>query len=404
VRRVVIALVALAAALLGGPEVAAEAATGGAASSPLPIQSASLAQSGKQLTWTVTLKQPFSPSRLARDRRSLCLMLERVQSGSLRGEVCLVGPARRSRTPRVTYSQVVGGRETAPRFVSATVSRSSSRELTATFVPSDVGLAYAPIRWQVVSTLRSAACVPSRGASQCFLLFPRDPALLRIHTPVLAGCVPGGPSWVFHGPTDVREIALTFDDGPWYESPTDNTMQFLRVLEREHVVATFFEVGEHIPQYGEHGAIERRMLADGDMIGDHTWSHADVARGGAFAAAQINDAAAAIRDATGGFEPCLFRAPGGDVSRALLSTASTLGFATIQWNVDPRDWALPGTNAIYDNVVSNARNGAIVIQHDGGGPRSQTLAALPREIETLKARGFKFVTVTDMLGYRLVYR
>jgi peptidoglycan/xylan/chitin deacetylase (PgdA/CDA1 family) len=81
-----------------------------------------------------------------------------------------------------------------------------------------------------------------------------------------------------------------------------------------------------------------------------------------------------------------------------------LGFTTIQWDIDPRDWTTPGAAAIYDNVISNAHSGAIVIQHDGGGNRSQTLAALPREIHTLRREGYQFVTVTDMLGYRLLYR
>jgi peptidoglycan/xylan/chitin deacetylase (PgdA/CDA1 family) len=74
------------------------------------------------------------------------------------------------------------------------------------------------------------------------------------------------------------------------------------------------------------------------------------------------------------------------------------------WNVDPRDWSMPGINAIYANVVSHATPGAIVIQHFGGGPRFQTLAALPKEIATLRRRGYRFVTVAQMLGLKLVYR
>jgi peptidoglycan/xylan/chitin deacetylase (PgdA/CDA1 family) len=194
-------------------------------------------------------------------------------------------------------------------------------------------------------------------------------------------------------------IALTFDDGPWYDTP-----QFLNVLERNHVVATFFQIGDQISEYGERGALERRMLRDGDMIGDHTWSHPDVAGGGPFAASQIRETADAIRRATRGFYPCLFRAPYGDVSTALLNEARRMGFTTIQWDIDPRDWSLPGTSAIYDNVVANAHPGAIVLQHDGGGPRYETLQALPREIHTLRARGYRFVTVTQLLGYKLIYK
>jgi peptidoglycan-N-acetylglucosamine deacetylase len=280
------------------------------------------------------------------------------------------------------------------------VARASSRELTATFLPASVGLSYGPLHWQVISTLRSRSCVPAQPHRVgCLALFPRAPALAKLHTPQVVGCVPSGAPFVFNGPSSRREIALTFDDGPWPDTP-----QFLDILEHEHVQATFFEIGEQISVYGEGGAIERRMLADGDMIGDHTWSHPDVAGAGTFAFDQISEAAGAIRQATGGFTPCLFRAPYGDVSGALISEARSMGFTTIQWDIDPRDWALPGTGAIYQNVVSNAHPGAIVIQHDGGGNRSETLAALPHEIDTLRSEGYQFVTVTQLLGQRLIYR
>jgi peptidoglycan/xylan/chitin deacetylase (PgdA/CDA1 family) len=77
---------------------------------------------------------------------------------------------------------------------------------------------------------------------------------------------------------------------------------------------------------------------------------------------------------------------------------------TINWDVDPQDWSLPGTEAIYSNIVSHARNGSIILMHDGGGPRSETLAALPRIIDALRARGFGFATVSELLGYRILYR
>ncbi|MBV8927985.1 MAG: polysaccharide deacetylase family protein, partial [Mycobacteriaceae bacterium] len=165
------------------------------------------------------------------------------------------------------------------------------------------------------------------------------------------------------------------------------------------------EIGEHIATYDPHGTVEREMLADGDMIGDHTWSHPDmVGLSPAAQREQIERAAAAIRDATGGFEPCLFRAPDGAVNSTLLAVARSMGFATIQWDVDPRDWALPGVSAIIDNVVANAHDGAIVEEHFGGGPRYETLDALTQEITELRARGYQLVTLTQMLGYKLVYR
>jgi len=140
------------------------------------------------------------------------------------------------------------------------------------------------------------------------------------------------------------------------------------------------------------------------MIGDHTWSHPDLL--GLSPSAQrdqISQAADAIRKATG-FSPCLFRAPDGAVDSSVLLEARALGLATIQWDIDPRDWALPGEGEIIDNVLANARDGGIVEEHFGGGPRYETLDALPIEIAALRRKGFQLVTLTQMLGYKLVYR
>ncbi len=367
---------------------------------PLRVQASGLTQSGQQLTWRVQLDHPFSAAGLVRDHRSLCLLIERGRSASVAGQLCVQPPARGQHVPSLVYSAITSRGPGPGRAISATVSRAAATALSATFLPSAVRIGYRPIRWQVISTLRPPACVPPvPNRMGCYSLFPASPALAKLHTPQLIGCVPSGAPFVFNGPNSRREIALTFDDGPWPDTP-----QFLDILEREHVVATFFEIGDQIATYGQGGAIERRMLADGDMVGDHTWSHPDVAGAGEFARGQILAAAGAIRGATRGFMPCLFRAPYGSVSGALISEARSLGFTTIQWNVDPRDWARPGTDAIYDNVVANAHSGAIVIQHDGGGDRSETLAALPREIDTLRGEGYRFVTVTQLLGQRLIYK
>jgi peptidoglycan-N-acetylglucosamine deacetylase len=128
-----------------------------------------------------------------------------------------------------------------------------------------------------------------------------------------------------------------------------------------------------------------------------------VSGGGSFAAGEISSTASAIRGLTG-FSPCLFRAPGGAVSSSLIGLARSMGFITIEWDVDPRDWSRPGTGAIYSNVVGNAHSGSIVLQHDGGGDRSETLAALPNEIDTLRARGYSFVTIPQLLGLQMIYK
>jgi peptidoglycan-N-acetylglucosamine deacetylase len=395
--RLIAAILAIVWSASGGAPLRAGAS--GTRGEPLQVRSASLIQQGQQLVWQVDLRDPFSPGALAAEGRSLCLLIEQAAKRRVAGQLCIGGPHRRSRTPRLLFMPMTRTGSGGARDVPATVTRSTARELTASFLPGDAGLGYAPLRWQVISALRPSGCAQlTASPAGCFVAFPSTPGFIRLHGPRLVGCVARGPTWVFHGAKRVGEIALTLDDGPWYD-----TRHFVEVLEREQAVATFFQIGDQISEYAQHG-LDRRMLRDGDMIGDHTWNYGgDVSAGGSGARIQILEAAAAIRRATGGFQPCLFRAPGGNVSPALLRTARSLGFTTIQWDVDPRDWTLPGAAAIYDNVVRNAHDGAIVIEHDGGGNRSETLAALPVEIQTLRREGYRLVTVTQLLGYRLVY-
>ncbi|HEY2161727.1 MAG TPA: polysaccharide deacetylase family protein [Solirubrobacteraceae bacterium] len=384
-------------ALLGTVALLGVEAAGAAAHrQPLRVRSSSLAQDGRQMIWRLEMAKPFSPGGLAKDGHTLCLLRERVGNGSAAGSLCIYGPKPGEKSPRLFYSRITSGGLGPGRRVAATIARSSARELTATFLPADIGTQYVPIRWQVISALKGAACVPKPGQTRCFDVLPAKPALFKLHVPQVIGCVPSGSSFVLNGSRSSHVVALTFDDGPWPDTP-----QFLDVLEREHVVATFFQIGEQVGTYGP--AVDRRMLADGDIIGDHTWNHADVSGDGSFAAGEISSAAAAIRNLTG-FNPCLFRAPGGAVSGALISEARSMGFLTIQWDVDPRDWSRPGTDSIYNTVVGTAQNGSIILQHDGGGDRSETLAALPREIDTFKREGYGFVTIPQLLGLKLIYR
>ncbi len=382
-------VVALAAAAVGATPV------GGASLAKAPhIGAASLHQQGRSLDWFVSLDRPF-PSFLALKKRhqSVCLLLEHAHGGAAWGELCA---AYTSDGPALRYTAL--GRHTRPHFtnVAGTISRPNGRSLRAVFPPSSAHLGYQSVfRWQTQTTALPPTC-----SRHCTARLPTKHVRVFMHVPQLVGCVATGPTWVFHGPSTGKEIALAFDDGPWYDTPG-----FLHVLEQKHAVATFFQIGDQISTYGgPHGALEKRMLRDGDMIGDHTWSHPDVSAAGSFARTQIREAALAIQRATGGFYPCLFRAPYGATSPALLSLVRSMGMTTIQWDIDPRDWALPGSQAIYQTVVNNAHPGAITEMHDGGGPRYETLAALPRIIDTLRARGYRFVTVAQMLGYRLIYK
>jgi peptidoglycan-N-acetylglucosamine deacetylase len=368
---------------------------------PLQVSTTSLKQDGLDLVWRLQLAKPFAPAALAKDHRTLCLLIERAGNDTVAGHVCVVGKGRHG-GPRLIYEPISAAGPGPAGPVTATITRSSSSELTASFLPRQVGIGYRPLRWQVISALWSAACVRVQpGRTGCYVLFPLRLQLLALHTPRLVGCLPAGPSEVFDGSASKHEIALTFDDGPGPDPPA---IDFVNLLAREHVPATFFEIGEQIPEFDPTGSVERAMLADGDMIGDHSWSHPNMtALSEPVQQTQLEQTADAIRQRTG-FTPCLWRPPYGYIDSRLVSIARSLGMLTVMWDVDPSDYTLPGATVIYRRVIAAAHDGAIVIQHFGGGPRYQTLAALPHEIATLRAAGYRFVTVAQVLGLTLIYR
>ena len=265
--------------------------------------------------------------------------------------------------------------------------RPRPEKLVLAFVPRDAGLAPQRYGWRA---LLSGGCEVRRRCAQQLPAEAERPRAFRLRPVRAVGCTGGTAGLDSDGPGDRPLVALTFDDGP-----SDYTGRFLDVLRAKDVPATFFEVGQEMPG---REAVMRRILAEGDEIGDHTMNHVEYA-----GYDQIAGAASLIRRYTH-FQPCLFRPPGGAVDGGVIQTAGSLGMRTITWDVDPRDWALPGSGAIYSNVVANARDGSIVLMHDGGGPREETLAALPGVIDALRARGFGFATVSELLGYRLLYR
>ncbi|MBB4661584.1 polysaccharide deacetylase family protein [Conexibacter arvalis] len=362
-------------------------AQGGVVSGPAPLalQSASLTQDGGVLVWRAATTARWSPASLRRDRQSLCLRLVYETFAVNSRDVCV---RRRGAKTTLTLARVLRSGGHGPLHeLTARVRKPSPRSLAARFALDRVGIPNGTtVRWRVLAS--TDGCDVGR-AGDCFTARPRDGAVLQLRLPRPIGCAPAGPAYITSGPRARKLVALTFDDGP-----SSYTPGFLDVLRRKGVRGTFFMLGQ---QVGPNAAMVRRMLAEGHELADHTWSHPNVSAGGSAASSQITSTANAIQAATG-FRPCHFRAPYGAVSGALTSLARTLGFTTVQWDVDTNDWQLPGAGAVYSRVVNRVRNGSIVLMHDGGGPRSQGLAALPRIIDTLKARGYRFVTVAELTG------
>ncbi len=186
-------------------------------------------------------------------------------------------------------------------------------------------------------------------------------------------------------PAGSKVIALTFDDGP---SPY--TPQVLSVLERYRVPATFFEVGEEVEKYPQY---TQQLAAAGFAVGNHTWTHADLAKIPVSQFPyQIDQTQFTISALTGQTPECV-RPPYDSWNTTALQQIAGRGLTTMSYSIDPSDYKMPGVQAIVDRVVNAAFPGAVVGMHDGGGNRAETVAALPQIITELSAEGYSFVSV-----------
>jgi peptidoglycan/xylan/chitin deacetylase (PgdA/CDA1 family) len=364
---------------------------------PLALVRIGAGQLGRDLEFSARTAGKWNGAVLARNpNRSICLVVSPTPSAPPSRQVCLRAGARRHKLTLDVETLGAGGRPTSRKPLDAQISRTDSRSFVAQFDPAAARIGGRRYAWRITSVWTGGGCAPSAGnPAPCTDTQPSTPVagtLVPVH-PI--GCTRPRQLFVTNGPSNVRAVALTFDDGPSPYTPA-----VLGDLERAHVNATFFLIGRQI---AGNSALVRRELRDGDVVGNHTWSHPNVSGGGSFAVSQLAPTTAAIERASGGFHPCLFRPPYGAASRALEATASSLGLTTIDWNVDPRDWSVPGTDAIVSRVVGAVRPGSIVIMHDGGGFRGETVAAVPRIIATLRRRGYQFDTVPALLGQSVIY-
>lgn len=181
-----------------------------------------------------------------------------------------------------------------------------------------------------------------------------------------------------------NSIALTIDDGPH----PDWTPKVLDLLAENDIHATFSLVGEQARAYPQ---LVRRIVRAKHSLCNHTMTHPQPFRALSTAAIrrQILDAQSVISDAAGK-EPDLFRSPGGDWTEAVLDIAEELKLTPVGWSVDPRDWALPGA-ATIETTLLGARAGDILLTHDGGGDRAQTVDALRAVLPQLREAGLRFV-------------
>ncbi len=186
-----------------------------------------------------------------------------------------------------------------------------------------------------------------------------------------------------------REIALTFDDGPGLYTP-----QILAVLKRMHVHGTFFEVGREVKAFS---ADTKALAQAGEAIEDHTEDHSNLSQlAPGQQRDQVVDASQAIM-AQGAPAPRLFRPPYGAFNHKTLAMLKRQGLLMVMWSVDTSDYARPGVPRIVSAALNGAHPGGIILLHDGGGDRSETVQALPQIIQGLRQRGYSMVTVPHLV-------
>jgi peptidoglycan-N-acetylglucosamine deacetylase len=183
-----------------------------------------------------------------------------------------------------------------------------------------------------------------------------------------------------------KVVALTFDDGPWPGS----TEAILSILQKYGIKATFFEIGA---QAKGRPQLSKKIADAGMMLGNHTEDHLNLKHlDAAHVAREIQQAETNIEKASGQ-RPKYFRPPGGNVSPDMWPVLSSLGMKMAMWDIDTNDWRKPAPSVIAQRVLGGVRPGSVVLMHDGGGDRKNTVAALPTIIEGLKKMGYQFVTL-----------
>ncbi len=198
-----------------------------------------------------------------------------------------------------------------------------------------------------------------------------------------ASKVQSAPEYYVHAGAKV--IALTLDDGP----SAIYTPQVLDLLQQYKITATFCMIGR---QVAANRSLVAEVVAAGHTLVNHTWDHADQSK---LTQAQIRSEISRTSDALAavGVHPAIFRAPYGAWSRAVYEECAAADLRPLAWSVDPRDWSRPGVNTIVSRILAATRTGSIILEHDGGGDRSQTVAALRIVLPKLLEQGYRFTTV-----------
>jgi len=238
----------------------------------------------------------------------------------------------------------------------------------------------------VVAALCATACAAQTAGGRAGKPAPAHRAAPRAASPA-------APRAIYSVVTDKRELALTYDDGPG--AGETGTPAILAILRAHGARATFFALGEEVVQRPQ---VVHDLAAAGMEVENHGQRHANMAQLGPQALQRvIADGASTIAKETHA-QPLYLRPPFGSQSARVRSTAQAAGERVVIWSVDTRDWANPGVATIVQRVLQGAAPGAVILLHDGGADRSQTVAATRQIVPSLQGEGYRLVTLRQLIA------
>ena len=218
-----------------------------------------------------------------------------------------------------------------------------------------------------------------------------NPLAKRMNNPSTMPTVPPAGAKISYSQVNITEkvVAMTFDDGPH----PSLTPKLLDILKERNIKCTFFVIGKQVKMYP---AIIKRMIAEGHEVANHTWTHASLtSRSDAQIRSELQQSEDALV-AVANYRPQLIRPPYGAINTRIKQLMfSEFGYSTIMWSVDPQDWRRPGVSVVTSRLVNGAHPGAIMLAHDIHPP---TIQAMPGMFDQLLAKGYQFVTVSQLLN------
>ncbi len=218
-----------------------------------------------------------------------------------------------------------------------------------------------------------------------------NPLAKRLNNPSSMPTVPPAGAKISYSQVNITQpvLAMTFDDGPH----PSLTPKLLDILKERNIKCTFFVIGKNAKMYPK---IIQRMIAEGHEVANHTWTHCSLtSRSDAQIRSELQQSEDALV-AAANYRPHLIRPPYGAINtRVKQFMFSEFGYSTIMWSVDPQDWRRPGVSVVTSRLVNGARPGSIMLAHDIHPP---TIQAMPSMFDQLLAKGYQFVTVSQLMN------